>query len=288
MGIGRLVGGIAKKTAIGAGRASQTRPGMFAVMGGAAALGMATQVAPAARDAAMDVAFGDPNADTAFLGRKLTPGAMFDAIVPGDSSGTATVAMAAGLGTVGVAGGGLIGGAVGAGKYKMTRAAARSDRISRTIRAGADAAGDLNPLLQVSPFEGRAYSTLVAPTSRRMHMASGLRYTRAPIGSVGAGAASTVRGAVKGAASLSRGTIIGAAVGAIAGLGIAAGLGSAYINRNEKFFRESPYVGNRRLGRDMSYGGNLYSNRNTSLQTAQELNADGNIVLGMHNLRRGG
>lgn len=67
-----------------------------------------------------------------------------------------------------------------------------------------------------------------------------------------------------------------------------AGLGGAYINRNERFFRESPYVGNRKLSRDMTYGGGLYSNRNTSLQTAQELNADGNIVLGMHNLRRGG
>ena len=69
---------------------------------------------------------------------------------------------------------------------------------------------------------------------------------------------------------------------------ITVGLAGAYINRNERFFRESPYAGNRRLNRDMTYGGSLYPNRNKSLQTAQDLNADGNIVLGMHNLRRGG
>jgi len=113
MGIGRLVGGIAKRTAIGAGRASQTRPGMFAVMGGAAALGMATQTVPAARDAAMDVAFGDPNADTAFLGRKLTPGAVVDSMVPGGRSGTSALAIG-GVTTVGGAAfGGLIGSARG-------------------------------------------------------------------------------------------------------------------------------------------------------------------------------
>ena len=85
-----------------------------------------------------------------------------------------------------------------------------------------------------------------------------------------------------------KGAGIGGAIGAGLGIAAIAGMGNAYVNRNERFFRESPYVGNRRLNRDMSYGGNLYGSRNTSLQTAQELNADGNIVLGMHNLRRGG
>jgi hypothetical protein len=66
-------------------------------------------------------------------------------------------------------------------------------------------------------------------------------------------------------------------------------MGIGYINRNERFINESPYVGTRRLNRDMTYGGKIYGQqRNSSLETAQELNADGNIVLGMHNLRRGG
>jgi len=85
-----------------------------------------------------------------------------------------------------------------------------------------------------------------------------------------------------------KGAGIGGVIGAGLGIAAIAGLGSAYVGRNERFFRESPYAGNRRLNRDMTYGGSLYPNRNKSLQTAQDLNADGNIVLGMHNLRRGG
>jgi hypothetical protein len=200
---------------------------MIGIATGAAALGLTKVAGPTARDAAMDIAFGDPNADTTFLGRKLTPGAMFDAIVPGDSPGGDVIGMSAGLGSIGALGGGLVGASMGLDKYRKARAAA-------------------------------------------------------------GGTGSTVRGIAKAAGSFSRGTLIGSGIGVIAGLGIAAGLGSAYINRNERLLRESPYVGNRRLNRDMTYGGSLYSKKNTSLQTAQDLNADGNIVLGMHNLRRGG
>lgn len=86
-----------------------------------------------------------------------------------------------------------------------------------------------------------------------------------------------------------KGGVLGGALGVGLGIVGAVGLGTGYINRNEKFFNQSPYVTNRRLSRDMTYGGRLYGdNRRTSLQTAEDLNADGNIVLGMHNLRRGG
>jgi len=68
-------------------KGATSKPGMIGIIGGAAALGVASQAAPAARDAAMDVAFGDPNADTAFLGRKLTPGALIDATIPGSAAG---------------------------------------------------------------------------------------------------------------------------------------------------------------------------------------------------------
>jgi len=99
-----------RKTLAGIGKAAYkgatTKPGMIGIVGAAAGLGMASQVAPAARDAAMDVAFGDPNADTAFLGRKLTPGAVFDAAVPGSNAGRDAIGLAGGVG--------LIGGAIGA------------------------------------------------------------------------------------------------------------------------------------------------------------------------------
>lgn len=169
-------------------KGARTKTGAGLIIGGAAIAGLSKEAIPAARDAAMDVAFGDPNADESFLGRKLTPGAVFDAAVPGSHTGRNTI------GAMGL--GGALGGLIG----------------------------------------GRA---------------KGFK---------------------------------GAAFGAIAGLAGSAAMGIGYINRNERFMNESPYVGNRKLNRDMSYG----QQRNTSLQTAQELNADGNIVLGMHNLRRGG
>lgn len=94
-------------------RGATSRAGATGIVAGAAALGFASKAAPAARDAAMDVAFGDPNADETFLGRKLTPGAVFDSMVPGENSGTNTLKMGA-LTTVGGAGiGGYLGSARG-------------------------------------------------------------------------------------------------------------------------------------------------------------------------------
>jgi hypothetical protein len=177
-------------------KGATTKVGAAAIIGGAATAGLAKNAAPAARDAAMDVAFGDPNADETFLGRKLTPGAVFDAAVPGSNSGRNTI--------------------------------------------------------------------------------------------VSIGATAAMGGVVGGMAKGFKGGALGAAFGATAGLAGSVAMGIGYINRNERFINESPYVGKRRLNRDMTYGGNLYGQRNSSLQTAQELNADGNIVLGMHNLRRGG
>lgn len=109
MAIGRLLAGIGKAAYKGA----TTKPGMIGIVGVAAGLGMASQTAPAARDAAMDVAFGDPNADTAFLGRKLTPGAVVDSMVPGGKSGTGALAISGATTLGGAALGGLIGSAKG-------------------------------------------------------------------------------------------------------------------------------------------------------------------------------
>lgn len=187
-----------RKVGRAASRAVGTRTGMGAIAAGAAGLGLARVTAPAARDAAMDVAFGDPDADQTFLGRKLTPTVFTDTMLPGDNSGTQAMGML-GAGT-----------AIGAGVGAF---------MKRTPRAG----------------------------------------------------------------------VIGGLIGAAAGAMSFAGLTSGYIGRNNNYLEHSPYVGNKRLNRaDMSYGGNLYNKRNSSLNTAAELNADGNIVLGLHNLRRGG
>lgn len=109
MAIGRLL----TKMGAGAYRAATSKAGMIGIIGGAAAIGAGSQIAPAARDAAMDVAFGDPNADTAFLGRKLTPGAVVDSMVPGGRSGTGALAIGGATTVGGAALGGLIGSARG-------------------------------------------------------------------------------------------------------------------------------------------------------------------------------
>ena len=108
-----MIGKLLKGTGKALGRAAMTKTGTAAIIGGAAALGLASQAAPAARDAAMDVAFGDPNADTAFLGRKLTPGAVADSMIPGGRSGTGALAIGGATTVGGAAIGGLIGSAKG-------------------------------------------------------------------------------------------------------------------------------------------------------------------------------
>jgi hypothetical protein len=87
-----------------------------------------------------------------------------------------------------------------------------------------------------------------------------------------------------------RGGAIGGIVGTGLGLAAVGGAIGNYVNRNERFFNESPYAGKRRaLRRDnMQYDpGQVSGSNNVSLKNAQDLNADGSIVLGMHNLRRG-
>jgi hypothetical protein len=84
-------------------------------------------------------------------------------------------------------------------------------------------------------------------------------------GTIGGGALGAMAGAKFGG-------ILGFAAGGIAGAAIGGGIGAAptvgYINRNRQLLRESPYS-------------------NTSMMTADALNATGDIVFGMHNSRRG-
>lgn len=65
-----------------------------------------------------------------------------------------------------------------------------------------------------------------------------------------------------------RGAIGGAIIGGAMGLAGAAQVATAPYRRNKQLFKNSPYY-------------------NTSLSNAERLNASGDIVLGMHNSRRG-
>ena len=62
---------IGKSLLRGGERVGSSRAGLAAIGIGAFGLGVANKAAPAARDAAFDVAFNDPNADEKFVGRKL-------------------------------------------------------------------------------------------------------------------------------------------------------------------------------------------------------------------------
>jgi hypothetical protein len=202
----------------GAYKAATSKPGAGLIIGGAVTAGILKHAAPAARDAAMEVAFGDPNADESFLGRKLTPGSVFDAVAPVATGGGGT---AGAVGTIGAVG-------LGAGLG---------------IAAGARVGG-----------------MIANPAGSRL-------------------ATKALRGGAIGG-------IVGAGLGAAA---VGAAINS-YVNRNERFFRESPYAGKGRVLRNdnMQYDPGMVSGSyNVSLKNASDLNADGSIVLGMHNLRKG-
>lgn len=87
-----------------------------------------------------------------------------------------------------------------------------------------------------------------------------------PTGAVGIPAVGAGVGALIGSGGGMRGAIIGGAIGATVGAaGVAGGILN-YARNNRALLAQSP---------------------NTSLQMANQLNASGDIVLGMHNSRRG-
>lgn len=210
--------GILAKLGKGTYKAATSKVGATAIIGGAAMAGLAKETLPAARDAAMDVAFGDPNADESFLGRKLSPGSVFDAVAPGMTGGAGNAGMVGTIGAVGIGAG--LGTTAGAMVGNMIKNPAGSRLATKALRGGA----------------------------------------------------------------------IGGIVGAGLGVAAVAGAIESYVSRNERFFKESPYAGRGRILRrdNMQYDpGQVSGSNNVSLKNAQDLNADGSIVLGMHNLRKG-
>jgi hypothetical protein len=88
------------------------------------------------------------------------------------------------------------------------------------------------------------------------------------------------------------GGLRGAIAGGIIGGGMAAAsYGKLAMNRGEQGLR-TPYAGDRTLNRetfdyDIEASNPGARSRNSSLANAQMLNSTGDIVLGMHNMRRG-
>lgn len=244
----------------GVGRASTSKIGLGLIGAGAFAAGFLNKTAPAVRDAAFQTAFDDPNADIAFLGRKLdsrylagraiggTTGTLLKAssgdywgmenpIFPGQTlMGTGTGG-AKGLG-IGVGIGGALGGLVG-GRKGMAVGAGIGGLIGGIAGLGAI------PSATVMPVAGTAIGAVVGARKK------GLK------GALAGGALGALAGGAAGAAT------IGGSV-AMTAMPV-----KGYIENNQRFFSESPYAGR------------------TSGTIANSLNASGDIVLGMHNSRRG-
>lgn len=119
-------------------------------------------------------------------------------------------------------------------------------------------------------------------------------------GTVGAGAAAVSAGpggigtmslagaAIGAVAGKSRGALAGGVIGAAVGT---AGYGALAVNRGNQGLR-TPYGGDRTLNPetldyDVEFNNPGANARNVSLSNARALNSQGDIVLGMHNRRRG-
>lgn len=205
-----------KTPSIGKGlyKAATSSLGTKAIIGGAAAVGMYNVAARPAMDAAMDVAFDDPDADKSFTGGKLSPL---------------------------IFGGGAIGGAASSAKF-------------------------------LSPQYADDYAIPLNPGA-----------------GIGAGAAIGA-----GLGALITRSAKGTALGGLMGGGLAtAGYVKTGNHRGEKALKTA-YGGSRRLDPntlehnwDTGPSDPRDAYRNSSSRISQQMNSSGDIVLGMHNMRRG-
>lgn len=283
LGKGALSGAGKGITKVGSSR------GALAAIGiGALGMGIASEVGPAARDAALDFSMGDPNADVAFTGSKFSArylagtaigggiGGAMRASAPGDyfrenpmfmpgNSGRfnpvgGAIGGAAG-GGLGVLAGGIAGGVLGGKKGEVI-----GGILGGVLGGGAGftagaGGGSLSPEALVggtgvAGIVGGAVGLGVGGT-----LSGGVAEDIFKLGNFGRRASKTVGGLYGGAIGMGLGM---AAVGAIAAHPVL-----DYTKKNQQFFNESPYA------------------PRSSMATSSALNASGDIVLGMHNSRRG-
>lgn len=214
LGIGTITQGF-RRAGQGMAKAGSNRAVLAGLGVTAFGVGMASSIAPAARDAAFDFALGDPNADVAFTGRKLDTRYLIGKGMPGP--------------------------------------------IGYAMRAS-------------SPDEYTAFDTPV-PTKDQVTAGIGVG---AAIGTgVGFIAGRALGLGNKGSSLLAGlGTMTGSALGASTAF-VAT---NSLRKQNERFFKESPYSPISSVKKGPS---------RTTAQTMYDTNAVGDIVLGMHNSRRG-
>lgn len=140
-------------------------------------------------------------------------------------------------------------------------------KINTRYLVGEGMSGPLGTATRLtSPMDYETFSSPV-PTGKQALISAGVGGT---LGATSGGIIGKFAGTVFNKKLGVLGTAIGGAIGAVAG-GSAGLVGARnMVKNNQRFYQESPY-----------------NNRNTSLNTMNSTNAVGDIVLGMHNARRG-
>lgn len=185
-----------------------------------------------------------------------------------------------------VGAGAIIGGAAMAGLYKTAARPAMNAALDVTL--GDENADEYFAGEKISPliFGGGA----IGGMANMAKFASPQYYQDfSPVASPKVALAGTTGiGAIAGGLlGRGKGALIGGAIGGALGL---AGYGKLAMNRSKQGLN-TPYGGDRRLNPNtLNYDD--YSNtegylRNSSLANANRLNSQGDIVFGMHNMRRG-
>lgn len=217
--------------------------------------GFADTVIPGTMSAAMDVAFDDPNADQKVLGTKLTPSILVGGAIGGEANPLAVAGTTIG----GAAGGAYLGRKFGAPGIAVGAVAG----MMTGFYGGALATGGAGSVARgMNPTRfGNVDSGFVGGSAAATAVGAG-------VGSIAGGAYGYKKAGIKGAIA---GSIAGGVAGAIPG-GIAFGGSASFAYQtardNSQIISESPFY-------------------NSSLMTAERLNARGDIVLGAYNTRRG-
>jgi len=258
---------------VGPGGSTRRKVAGSVILGGLFLAGLGKTLGRGMTDAAMDLAFDDPDADLKMLGTKLTPTMMLGVLYP-DKANPAAVGV-----------GGFGGGGIGA-----TAGAMLGRRFGR---AGMLAGGTIGGIagLTLGATTGSLATGGVGSLARAQHPtrfpadtfgdAVDIGYTTMTLGMLTGGIAGGAIGARGprfggGRRGLALGAISGVAYGGLAGAaagGLFVGGSIATTNQarkaNMQIINESPFY-------------------NSSLLTAERLNARGDIVFGAHNTRRGG
>ncbi len=213
LNIGRRVGGM---TGLGLGAI-----GLAGVAGG---------IGPSAKNAVLDYAFDDPNADEAFMGRPMSSAFL-------GSAGAYGTAGAVGVGLGGAAVGGLVGGG-GVAKALPKGIRGRGGLIGMGALVGGTMGGSIGGL-------GDTYNTYgPAPTAGANVAAT----------AIGAGIGGTIGAFSK---RKTRGGLIGAAVGGLVGAAVVPGMTIGRVRSNRELLNSSPYSSSLAMAQALNASGDI-------------------------------